>query len=247
MSEAARILKSIVPLNRLQAGRVLKDLALPAASIEKLLNLTHGQDLAPAYLLVYNELLEKHILLSYTGNWDFAKAEEIRRDPALLKKVPKPGQTDYYEFLWQMSGGRPLCSDLLQLTSRRGSVILLGNEIEVDLATRQCRVNSPRYGQGTPQFIYFQEGNRVIKKPQANPTMTTSLVLGERYGRAVGMLMPQALAESVLMKLYFFNGAGLDSLSVIAREKDSTLQTQIDVFEVNWKKFLEDISESSQP
>lgn len=146
-----------------------------------------------------------------------------------------------------MSGGRPLCSDLLQETSHRGTVILLGNEVEVDLATRQCRVNSPRYGQGIPQFIYFQDGNRVIKKPQADATMTTSLVLGERHGRAVGMLMPQAMAESVLMKLYFFNGAGLDYLSLVSQKKNSTLQTQIDVFEVNWKKFLEDIAESVQP
>ncbi len=242
LSEAARILKSITPLDRQNAQSILNKLHFSESSIKELLDLTHAENPVPAYLMVYNEIIEKHILLSYTGNWDFGKAEEIRKNPELLKRVPPPGQEDYYEFLWNISGGRPLCSDLLRQTSRYGNVILLGQDVEVDLETKHCRVNSPRYGKGIPQYIYFKDGNRIIKKPQLNPTMSTSLIIGERYGQIFGMLLPQNLAESILMKLFFFEGTGMNYLKLISQQKDATLQTQIDLFEVDWNKFLADLS-----
>jgi len=242
LSEAAHILKSIAPLGDDGARLVLDGRGFSKEKTDKLLSLTRANDPAPAYLMVYAELIEKHLLLSYTGNWDFKKVEEIRRSPELLAGIPPPGQESYYEFLWQVSGGRPLCSDLLRQTSRHGNTIILGQDVEVNLATKQCRVNSARYGKGTPQYFYFLENGQIVKKALPNPNMSTALVIGERHGQIYGMLMPQSLAESLLMKLFFFEGAGLTYTKLLSQQKDATLQAQIDIFEIDWKRFENDLS-----
>lgn len=56
------------------------------------------------------------------------------------------------------------------------------------------------------------------------------------------MLMPQSLAESLLMKLFFFEGAGLTYTKLLSQQKDATLQAQIDIFEIDWKRFENDLS-----
>ena len=96
LSSAVDLLKEIMPLSRQAAekklsGRLAPDLA------KHLLALTHKPP-PPAYLFLYNDLMDGVIQFSFVGHWDFRKVEDLRRYPERLANLPHKGAKNYVPF-----------------------------------------------------------------------------------------------------------------------------------------------------
>ena len=211
--------------------------------IDHLLALTHSEP-PPSYGLIYNEFVENNIELSFIGNWNFQKIEKINAYPQLLAKVPPQKSKAYVDFLWDLAGGPSRYSGVLPEISRVGQNAIFEQNVEVNLQTLDARISSAQYGHGIPYSIFYLDGNEVMEKKLKEANLNYSLILLNRQDRYNIILLDRRLAQSMLMRLYFFEGKGLKYFEPLIREADLTGRTDIRVFKIDWDKFEQDLSQN---
>ncbi len=236
LSEAVATLHEISKLDKDRARDDLKD-KLNEVQQTHLLNLTHSRP-PPSYLLIYNELIEAHILISFTGRWDFQEAENINEDPARMKKVPRAGSKEYISFLWGIAGGYPRYSGILSPVHSEENKVLFSDNVLCQTDTKECLINSPTYGKGVPKYIHFLDSGKIVEKELPNANLNYSVLLSPTESGYQCALMDHNLARSLLMRLYFFKGAGFRDIKPFLQTKDLTTRTQISVYEVDWNAYL---------
>jgi len=241
LANAVSLLKAIMPLSKSDAEKQLQGFLSPNIAA-KLLAMTHQRP-PPSYIMLYNELMEGALQLSFVGNWDFRKVEALQKQNEALNTLPRKGSKEYVPFLWQIAGGYPRISDVLGPTFREDSKILFDNGIQVDLETKDVFINSPTFGRGKPSSMFFLAEGQVVEKkfPDANLKFDLLLVPDENSFQA--LLMDDAIARSLVMRLYYFKGAGLKYFQPFSEVSDLTRRTKILVFKIDWEKFLQDIGE----
>jgi hypothetical protein len=237
LSQAVPLLKDIAPITRSQAQKYLIG-KMSEDSIDALLSLTHGIP-PPSYLLLYNELIEKHIQLSFVGNWNFARFEKINADPELRKAVPKPGSKGYIEFLWESAGGTPRYSGPLNMIHATPQEVIFSQGVRIDLQRMHCQIHSQTFGHGIPLSLFYVQGERIVEKrfPDATLGYAAYLVPDPKDGYLC-VLMDQNLARSLIMKLYYFRGTGMTYFTPLTEKRDLTGRTHLIVFGVQWEKLI---------
>ena len=238
LSRAVDQLKEITPLNKEEAQKKLDGFLQPS-QIDHLLQLTHKTP-PPSYLLIYNELVEKNLVLSFVDRWNFQKIEKINRNPEERKLVPRRKSPAYIKFLWAIAGGPLNYSEVLTKLGQHNNTLIFEQDIQIDLDRMTCRINSERFGRGIPKSLVYLRGDEIINQKLVEGRLPFSVVLFQEDGRYSCMIMDERLANSILIKLYFFNGKGLKYFRPFTQESDLTKRTQIYVYEVNWKEFLKD-------
>lgn len=227
-SEAVSFLKHIIHLPEDRAKEKIQEVL--GGRFNELLALTHGPS-DPAYLLVYNEMIKNLLLYPFVSRWDFQKIENINSQPEIKNYVPPASQIEQYiQFLWNINGGKPKISDALPAISEHNSIILFPENLACDMRQLSCRIQSSQYGTGIPQFLIYTDDQRVIKKPLPNANLPYSIVVGKRHGKSVALLTDTPIAESLLVRLYFFGDTGLEHIRLMHQSTNLTQQTQIDVF-----------------
>ncbi|KKS44746.1 MAG: Oligosaccharyl transferase STT3 subunit [candidate division CPR1 bacterium GW2011_GWA2_42_17] len=239
LSVTVHILKAITKLNENQAGLFLAKIISNKDHINHLLQLTH-QHPPPSYIFLYNEFVENNLQLPFFGNWDFERIEKINADPNLLKKIPDRHSSEYIKFLWDLVGGPYKYSGSLPLLVRKEDVLLFENEVTVNLKKMDCRVNSDKFGHGIPYSLFYAQENKVIEKKFTEGNLPFSVILYNSDQRFYCLLLDRRLAQSLLVKLYFFEAKGLSYFQPFIKESDLTKRTQIQIYRVNWNKFQED-------
>ena len=242
LSKAVDKLKEITPLDKEEARKRLEDFLQPG-QIDHLLQLTHEAP-PPSYLLVYNELIEKNLVLSFVDRWNFQKIEQINRNPEERKLVPKKKSPEYIKFLWNIAGGPLNYSEVLPQLGRKDRTLIFEQGIVIDLNRMSCGIDSKKFGKGIPGSLVFLKNGEVVNQKLDGGKLPFSVVLFEEDGHYNCMVMDERLANSILVKLYFFDGKGLKYFRPFTEESDLTKRTKIFVYEINWKEFLKDIGET---
>ncbi len=243
VSLSVTILKTILPLNRQQAYQKLKTIIPDDIKINHLLSLTHKKPPA-SYCLLYNEFVERNIQLSFLGNWNFKAIETINKDPQEFKKVPNRHSREYIDFLWQLSGGVKKYSGALPQISKENHTIIFAENIKINLQDMTCTISSNQYGKGIPYSLFYLNSNgEMIEKRFNQWTLGYSVVLFEDGKQYAVILMDHALAKSLFIQLYFFDGKGLRYFKPFTHQSDLTKRTEIKVFEVDWEGFYQEIGE----
>lgn len=232
LSETVDILKNIAPLSREKAANLLADKITPQQT-EHLLTMTHNEP-PPSYLLIYNDLVDKNIQLPFVGYWNIKRMEEFNEDAKLKGLVPKPGTKPYIEFLWTIAGGRPRYSGLLKVVEAAPEVLTFYNNIEVNMITKDCLINSEKYGRGKPLSLFYIEGHKLVEKKFPNANLRYSVYLIEKKGRYHVALLDTKLAHSLLMQLFFYNGTGMKHFHHFFHDINFTGRTEIKIFEIDW-------------
>jgi dolichyl-diphosphooligosaccharide--protein glycosyltransferase len=233
LSKAVPFLSTALKMDKDKA-RTFYSKALPPKEAAELLALTHGTP-PPSYLLIYNEIVEGNIMLGYIGKWDFEKIERLNRDPELLKKVPSRSSPGYIDFLWSLVGGPYHQSETLSPVVQKENEILFTNGVKVNTTDMTAEVASPKFGSGIPHSIFYLDNGEVREKKLANATLDYSILFfHEDNGAPRAVLMDRILANSLIMKLYFFDGKGLKYFKPFAKERDITGRTKIFIYEVRW-------------
>jgi len=240
LPEAVTLLQSITPLSRKAAQAHLSGTQLSLSQIRGLLDLTHHHP-PPTYLMIYNDLVEKSIQLNFVGDWNFRKAAAMDRDPAIQKTIRRLSRSNYAKFLWDLSSSGPLrASEPLPMIAETQDGRLFQNGVYVS-SQYDCRIKSATFGDGVPLSIFYMTPYGVKEREFHNATLSYSVMLIEDRGSPRCLLMDRRLANSLIMKLFYFNGNGLRYFEPLTREKDLTGRTEIAVFRVNWENFLADI------
>jgi len=236
LSESVDILNAILPLSKAAAQHQLRTL-LPPQQKQELLELTHQRP-PPAYILIYNELIQKNAQLSFVGKWDFKKIEQTTADPKALKQHLLSGIKPYVDFVWKMAGGQPRFSGILKTFQRAGDLIAFDKGVKVHAGRMQAMIDSPTFGHGVPYSIFYLDDNEIKEKKLLNAGLPYSLVLFKRRGDYQCALMDRSLARSLIMQLYFFEGKGFQYIHPFSHHSDLTKRTDIYVFRIDWGKFL---------
>ncbi|OGX06701.1 MAG: hypothetical protein A2Z88_09490 [Omnitrophica WOR_2 bacterium GWA2_47_8] len=241
LSKSVETLKSITSLNKESAERYLKTkLDLSDPQIQQLLNYTHPKP-APSYLLVFNETVEKNIELKFIGGWDFKKIEELNQDPEALKAVPARKSPEYTDFLWKISGGPYRFSRILCPIGQKEPTIIFEQNVQINLLTKDTVIASQQFGKGIPLSIFYLENNQIVERKLSNSNLPYSVILFKEENDYKTVLLDRVLAQSLLMRMYFFPEAGLKYFKLFTEESDLTHRTKIFVYQLDWDKFFADL------
>ncbi|HLF19108.1 MAG TPA: STT3 domain-containing protein [Candidatus Omnitrophota bacterium] len=234
LATAVLAVKDITLRPRDEAHGILLETFKNYQLTNRLLAMTHATP-PPSYILVYNEFVENNLQLKFIAGWNFKGIEAINQDPARLKAVPPARSPEFIQFLWKLAGGPYKYSGVLASLGKVGNQFLFEENVTVDEASMLCRVGSPQFGTGIPQSIFYLKNDEVIEQKLPMASLPYSAVLFEKNGTKGVVLMDRPLAQSLLVKLYFFEGKGLKSIKPFVHERDLTGRTDIYVFEVDWQ------------
>jgi len=235
LSTSILMLKEITKFDKTTARQLLSQGIPNKETIDHLLSLTHATP-PPSYCLIYNEFVESNLQLKFIGGWNFEKIEEINKNPEFLTAVPKRNSNEYVSFLWNLAGGPYKYSGPLTQIKQHKEMLLFQDNITVNLDKKTCTIASKKYGVGIPTSLFYLQGEEIIEKKIPQATLPYSVILTQKDGRYQAVLADQPLANSLLMKLYFFEGKGLKNFHLFSKDADLTKRTEILVFEVDWKE-----------
>ncbi len=230
LSDATTLLLAIASENKVQAAQTLNGI-ITDDQIQTLLAMTHGKN-PHSYLLVYTELVDDNLMIAFNGRWNIKKIEQINASPEMLKNVPKRNSSDFIDFLWGTMGGPPKYSEVLGLLGQNNHQLIFHDNLMVDLNTMDAQIKSPQYGEGYPSSVLYLKDGAVKEHVNPDGNLNYSVVLYQEDGQYVARLMDHALANSLIMKLYYFDGAGLQYFKPLILSHDLTGRTRIKVFKV---------------
>jgi hypothetical protein len=230
LSDATTLLQAIASESREQAAATLKGI-LNDNQIQTLLSLTHNKH-PHSYVLVYTELVDSNPILAFSGRWNFKKIEEINAHPEMLTNLPNRNSTDFIDFLWNTMGGPPKYSRALPLLAQNGRQLMFRENLIIDLNTMEAQIQSHQYGTGQPLSVFYLKNGRITEHKNSAGILNYSVLLYQEDGQYVARLMDRALANSLIMKLYYFDGKGLQYFKPLILSHDLTGRTRIKVFKV---------------
>jgi hypothetical protein len=230
LSDATTLLLAIASQDKTQAAQTLKGI-INEEQIHTLLSLTHDKH-PHSYVLVYTELVDDNLMLAFTGHWNIKKIEEINASPEMLKNVPKRSSPDFVDYLWNTMGGAPKFSNALSLLGQNNNQLIFRENLAVDLNTMDSKIQSSQYGEGQPLSVFYLKDGVVVEHVNSQGNLNYSVALYQEDGQYVARLMDRALANSLIMKLYYFDGHGLQYFKPLILSRDLTGRTRIKAFEV---------------
>lgn len=237
LSKAVALINGILPMPRDEAEKILRKI-LPPQEAVKILFLTHGKpgQLPPSYLLLYNELMDGNVLLAYLGKWDFAKVERLNENPSTLKQIPRKSDPRFIDLIWSLVGGPYRQTSLLNPAHQKTNMIFFDQGVTLDTNDMSVAIKSRQYGEGVPASIVYLDAttNKVVEKKQPDATLSYSVVYVIDSAGPHILLMDRDLAISLIVKLYYFDGKGLEHFKPFAKESDLTGRTKIFVYEIKW-------------
>ncbi|MBF0123092.1 MAG: hypothetical protein HQL21_06785 [Candidatus Omnitrophica bacterium] len=233
LSKIVSILTEALGMNKPQALEFYKKILSPRMA-EDLIKLTHNVP-PPSYMLIYNENVDGNVLLAYMGKWDFKRIEELNSHPDMLKKIPAKGSKNYIDFLWSLVGG-PFRQGTPQTpVGQTGTKLVYPDGVTIDTSDMSVMIDSRQYGHGIPQSIFYIDGNNIREKKLENASLSYSVIFYRNENEPPRCaLMDHVLANSLLMKLYYFEGKGLTHFKPFAKEADLTGRTKIYIYEIKW-------------
>jgi hypothetical protein len=243
LSEIIPLLKQIVQLDQARAKTVLLPILKDPIKIDHLLSFTHGSP-PPSYTLIYNEFAENSLEMSLFGRWNFKEIENINAHPELLKKIPPANSRAYIDFLWKLAGGPERHSEILSQINQDRDWAVFDQNLRINLKTKECRIESEKYGKGIPFSVLYSDGKTVLEQEQAGATLPYSIVLFSEDERNSAILLDRNLAHSMMVRLFYLGGRGLKYFEPFSRAADSTKRTEILVYKINWDQFEKDLKES---
>ena len=176
-----------------------------------------------SYLLLYNELTDGPLGLYLIANWDFDKAETLKK----YKRLPEKKRI---EMLWEVASGqvyigKPSFMELMPDGNYKApNGILLDKNFNAKIEIPEEKIY------GIPRKIIYKENGVLKEKIMENSTIKLSVLISEQNGKKICIAAPEKILKSVLFKLYFFDGTGLSSFKKVIDENNSILQTHIKIF-----------------
>jgi len=238
LSKAIEIINRIILLTP-QQSMILVSPILDKESARTVTRLTHGTP-PPSYVLIYKDLVQKSLALQFMGNWDFRKAESFKKlkstKPGLARKIIKEkADNNYIRLFWGISGGPIYNDEASPEIKRSGSMIYFKNGITVNIDTKDIGFSSPdkKFKDQIESIVYLEDGSSVAEMP-VTASGKLSVMLLDNGGKYAVVVADKRLVRSILFRLYYFKGIGLDHFKLAIHDNSSQDDSDIYLYEVVW-------------
>jgi hypothetical protein len=232
-SQAVALLKLIASKNDAESAPILQAILKSSDDVQSLLKLTRGGN-PSSYILLYNELVDHNIGLNFMGKWNIERIEEINENPKLLAQVPPRNSADYIDFLWSLAGGQSHYSPPLASIGEDESKIYFKENLVIDKASMTAAIDSPIYGRGSPLRIFYLDQGKQKESKNLRANLGYSVVIYKQNSQLTARLMDNSLADSILIKLFFFDAQGMTNFKLLNEFKDLSGRTSIKIFKIDW-------------
>ncbi|MBI3602318.1 MAG: hypothetical protein HY209_05435 [Candidatus Omnitrophica bacterium] len=230
-SRAVALLSTIASKTNQEARGLLQAVFHNDEDVQTLLALIRG-GFPHSYVLLYNELVDENLGLAFMGRWNIQRMEMLNDNPSLLASVPARNSAAYLDFLWDLAGGQTHYSPPLALLAQNDKILFFNENLFINPSTMQAAINSPLYGHGILASVVYLNNGQILEKTNPQANLKYAVVLYSQDGRMMARLMDRSLANSLLVKLFFFDGVGLQHFKPLTSASDLTGRTQIKVFEL---------------
>ncbi|MBO4325223.1 MAG: hypothetical protein J5845_07515 [Lachnospiraceae bacterium] len=205
--KASEIIKEILPVSKEQAENLLREKGLFSDSeIAKVLSYTHPDDVPEIYMVTDFRLVRSCSALSYYRDWDFSQEKT----------------SDGTTMLGLFSVEKPIEGTVTNCTMGNSRT---ANEWMVFFKTTDEIVNGwiVRNGESFDcgRVIYVKDGVRVYDKRLAEAENgrtfmpDEALIIMEEKGRLSAFACEINMPDSMLLRLYLFNGEGQDTFTKV--------------------------------
>ncbi len=247
LSQAVSLIHRILPLGKAAALDQLKNTLNPSVAME-ILGLTHSfRKPPPSYVFIYNDMVEQAMALEYAGNWDFSKAEHflnrLNQDPSKIsKRLLERSSRERVLLTWSLSKGPYAQDEEAYEQQRVGQTVYFANGLTLNLDSLDARLSSKKFGLGIPQNVYFLNNGQLEKKYLNGANLPVSVLLIKNE-KAAGseenityrtVLADQKLIESLLFRMYYLKGEGLNRFKLIDSQENAADQTKLYLYQVLW-------------
>ncbi|MDD4957076.1 MAG: STT3 domain-containing protein [Candidatus Omnitrophica bacterium] len=235
--EAISLIKSLVVLDK-DAARASARERLPYDKAEQLISMLFSSP-PPSYCFLYNDLIDNALGLYFVKNWDFKKRMEAQDRPDIrgIKQSSSlvRGSRENIGMMWSFAGGRPYIGEETFPVGTKDGFIIYPNGVIFHPGIMEARINNLEGKiSGIPESILYLDNGEFREKKLGNDTLRIS-VLFKKYtdGRYSCIVAPGNVLRSILYRLYYFDGAGLEHFSLFTRKEDARLSTKILVYKVD--------------
>ncbi|MDD5574255.1 MAG: STT3 domain-containing protein [Candidatus Omnitrophica bacterium] len=252
LPDAVSLVRRCLSVSEAEARGYL-EAVLPPARARKVLSFLFPAALPPVFVIVSYDMPAKISPISYIGNWDFSKVDLWFKQKHQSKEeflkyaqdhyhlTPQEAQARYLEILFiDKKASRTWFSRFLDYYSPIGTarkdenMLYFDNGVNVNTDNEHVFVQSPdAAGRGIPRSLVTVEKGRLREVKQEKPDLSYSAILFDEKGERKSLLCDTALAKSMLVRMYFFQGEGLDFLKLFDKSVDDKGNV-IYVYQVIW-------------
>ncbi|MCG3175486.1 MAG: hypothetical protein MOGMAGMI_00415 [Candidatus Omnitrophica bacterium] len=209
----------------------------------RVLEATHGQT-CPVYVLVYEEMARDALALEYVGNWNHAAAERLDRyakenpgkvSPRLLRRASK----ENLSLIWFLSRPPYAQGEESFEDHRSGRTVFFPNGVTLDLDSLEAQIDSKSFGRGRPRHLYLVRDGRLVRRPAPGAELRVSVLLIEQPSAAGAppkystVIADERLIESMVFRLFYLRGAGLNGYKLIAGREDADSGRRLYLYEAD--------------
>jgi len=252
VEHAVRLTEQLMRLGPDEARGVLAGVLEPA-DVDTAMPLLFPAEAPPAFLVVSWDMLSKVAPISFIGNWDFVKVDLWLQS----RKVSAAEFVTYAEERYDLSQEEisAIYLDVMSLRKKEAhlwfskmvgyssrldrfnaweGLWMFENGLVVDWETKRAYVMRPSTGtRGIPSALYYMEDGVFHEEPQSEATLDFSVLLMGKEQEVKSILLDPILAKSLLLRLYYLEGEGLEHFRLWSRETDEN-DNAICVYEIVW-------------
>ncbi len=240
LSDASNLILDIVKRPRSQAFDVLPNQFTKQEKL-KLLDLTHGENPAPSYVLLYKDLIDQNLAVTLMSEWDFekAKALETAKHTGKEKKTAQSNAENYIQNMLQVTGGVLKYWPQSEMRRQDGKVIYFQNGVSIDLESGDAKIQSPGAGpNGNLLSLFYLDEDALIEKESSEPSVDASVLLIRRNDVYACVVADRKLIRSMMFRWYYLDGKGLSLFNLFTKQDSEDGSNRVSVFQVNFESVL---------
>ena len=239
LPDAIDLIPEIVSVSRKEAAGKLPQ-KMSEKSKQHLLDLTHGRgSFTPAYILLYDDLMDQNLAVSMLASWDFRKARAFYEKTALARKqngifsfLKRPSFAAYLQEVFDISNGIMRYTPEAELARREGDILLFKNGLAVNLKDMTSYISLPeKKVNGQPMSFFYMKDGILKEQENTGEKVDASALLISQEGSYKSVVADPRLLRSLLFRLYYLNGEGLRFFKPFIRKYDPLTKTNLFVYE----------------
>lgn len=198
----------------------------------------------PTYVYLYNEMIENNIAMTIMAEWDFRKVLAEKSGAPRMKGVDEDTGGSYVRESLRMSKVLKYTSESA-MTHREGNRVFFANGLSLDLETFDAYMHVPdSWIEGRPVSLFHLSGGIFQEKVYEGKRVDMSALLIDREGSYSVVMADRKLIKSLLFRLYFLRGEGLDVFKLVFDKGEAVKDTWIQIYEVDWERLKKAKEES---
>lgn len=225
---AAQLVTEMVSHSPEEAWKQLPS-GMPDFLKKKIIGLTHGaKNSAPAYLMVYQDLIEQNLAVTSMARWNFDKARAARE--TAKKNKNSNAALDFIG----MTDGILKYTPVAEVQKKEGEIIYFANGLAVNLNGMDAVIQIPQKGmQSRPGSLFYMEGGQLQEKVFDGERVDVSaLLIHDENGGYRAVLADPRLIRSLMFRLYYLHGEGLKHFRPFSSYRDPKTGNEVQVYEV---------------